>query len=410
MIKINHKEDCCGCGACATVCAKGCITMQADFQGFLYPLVNNKSCTECHLCENVCPIINAPSRQKPIKEVAYAAFNHNQQVRKTSSSGGMFQLLAEHTIQQGGVVFGARFDDNWNVIHGHAETPEGIEAFRRSKYVQSNTNGCFKTVKQFLNVGRQVLFTGTPCQVAALRNYLHKDYDNLLTVTFTCHGVPSQKVWRKYLNEKITELSRQHNVEASKIKITAVNFRDKVNAWRKFNLTIEFNIEDKETIILSEPVWENDYMLSFLTDYANRPSCYHCRFRCGKSGCDMTISDFWGVENCMDDADFIGENGTSHILLHTEKAQAIFSSINCECKEVDFENSLKGNSAYKQDWPCPITHDYFFRQLHRKSIKEAMDDANEKSRVLNKYKEKSAKSLKYKLKYKFLQYLYTNRQ
>lgn len=200
MIKIQNKQDCCGCAACVQRCPKRCISMKEDNEGFLYPVVDESVCIDCGLCEKVCPIINRPEKL-PVKEVL-AVKNRNEAERMASSSGGVFIALAKKTIEKGGVVFGAVFDENWEVMHTYAETLDEVKPMMGSKYLQSRIGNSFRDAEKFLKEGREVLFTGTPCQVTALHNYLRKDYLNLLSVDFLCHGVPSPGVWRKYLDEE----------------------------------------------------------------------------------------------------------------------------------------------------------------------------------------------------------------
>ena len=167
MIRIIDKKDCCGCHACSNVCPKQCISMQLDEEGFLYPIVDTQKCIDCGLCENVCPIINRGKSRSPIN--VFAAKNNNEEIRIKSSSGGIFTLLAEKIIIEGGVVFGAKFDKNWDVKHGYTETIEGLAAFRGSKYVQSQIEDNYQKAEKFLKQGRKVLFSGTPCQIAGLK-------------------------------------------------------------------------------------------------------------------------------------------------------------------------------------------------------------------------------------------------
>ena len=163
MIKISDKTECCGCNACSQICPLGCIDMQEDSEGFLYPKVNLDVCIDCKLCEKTCPILKQNENRKPI--TVYAAKNTNEDVRIQSSSGGAFSVLAEYVINHQGVVFGAKFDDKWDVVHDYTETLEGIKSFRGSKYVQSFIGEMFVKVKEFLEQNRLVLFSGTPCQV-----------------------------------------------------------------------------------------------------------------------------------------------------------------------------------------------------------------------------------------------------
>ena len=172
MIDIKRAEDCCGCGACAQVCPKSCISMIADNEGFLYPHVNMSDCVQCGLCEKTCNILHPREERAPLKVLA--AINRDEKIRMQSSSGGIFHILAENVINKGGIVFGARFDENWQVVFDYADTIDGVEPFMGSKYVQATIGDSYKTAKKFLEEGRHVMFTGTPCQIAGLHQYLRK--------------------------------------------------------------------------------------------------------------------------------------------------------------------------------------------------------------------------------------------
>ena len=195
MIEIRNKRDCCGCNACVQKCPQQCIGQSEDAEGFIYPQVDKARCVGCGLCEKVCPVINQNPKSKPLKVMA--GRNGNEEIRMVSSSGGAFTLLAGEIIGRGGVVFGARFDENWNVVHSYTECTDGLAAFRGSKYVQSRIGETFSQAEKFLKQGREVLFTGTPCQIAGLRRFLGKEYDNLLAMDIVCHGVPSPGVWKE---------------------------------------------------------------------------------------------------------------------------------------------------------------------------------------------------------------------
>ena len=191
MLNIKDKSQCCGCNSCASRCPKQCITLQEDFEGFRYPTINTSLCINCEICEKVCPTINHKEGKKPLQALAFV--NPNESIRLQSSSGGAFTFIAEQIISEGGVVFGAIFDNKWEVCHTFTETKEGLAAFRGSKYVQSRIESAYRNAEYFLKAGRKVLFSGSPCQIAGLKLYLRKEYDNLITVDFICHGVPTPK-------------------------------------------------------------------------------------------------------------------------------------------------------------------------------------------------------------------------
>ena len=358
MIDIKDKKDCCGCHACASICAKHCIMMQADEEGFLYPVVDKDACTDCGLCEKVCPVINQSEPRKPLK--VYAAKNKNEEIRRQSSSGGIFTLLAERVIAEGGVVFGARFDENWDVSHSWTDTIEGIAAFRGSKYVQSTIGDTYREAREFLKQGRKVLFSGTPCQIAGLKKYLRKEYDNLLTVDVVCHGVPSPLVWRTYLDETRKQLRAQRGVGRNSVSssidelpvITGISFRDKTNGWKKYGFHLRYAASEaakntvstsaiKEEQELLQPYSENIFMQGFLANLYLRPSCYDCAARSGKSGSDISIADFWGIQNIL--PEFDDDKGVGLILINTEIGADYYASVDVLNEKATYEQGLRGN-------------------------------------------------------------------
>lgn len=333
MIEIKDKSKCCGCSACVNICPKQCISFDEDIEGFRYPNVDLIRCVNCNLCEKVCPVINQNDVKRPQK--VYASKNINEEIRLQSSSGGVFSLLAELIIIRGGVVFGARFDENWEVIHDYAETKKGLTVFRGSKYVQSRIGNTYQQVEDFLKSGREVMFTGTPCQVAGLKRYLRREYYNLLTVDIVCHGVPSPLVWREYLKKN----SREQN-------IIAVNFRSKIDGWKKYKVVVEGQKSD----IVNEPYYNNIYMQGFLRDIYLRPSCYACPAKYGKSRSDITLGDFWGIENYL--PNFDDNKGISLVLLQSQKGLDFYNTIETYHIEVDYEKALAGNPAIEKSAKC----------------------------------------------------------
>lgn len=331
MISISDKTLCCGCSACAMKCPKHCITMHNDNEGFRYPVVNEAECIDCGLCEKVCHELHPYDERKPLN--VYAAINTDEQVRMNSSSGGMFYLLAEKAISERGVVFGARFDEDWQVVIDYAETLEDVKPFMGSKYVQARTATAYRDAETFLKQGRKVLFSGSPCLIAGLYHYLRKDYDNLTTVDFVCHGVPSPKVWRRYLDEV---------VKAGKQAINDVKFRNKGNGWKKFNFVLTYSQEEKTYSLCS---WhqQNHYMRAFLSDMILRPSCHDCRAKQGRSHSDITIADFWVINVEMPEMD--DDKGTGLVLVNTEKGRQALDWNKVNKKDSSIQVASKYNAG-----------------------------------------------------------------
>lgn len=354
-IILAKKELCTGCGACASVCPKGCIQLVEDEEGFLQPKIDKEACIRCHQCENTCPVLNPPMIPVGFETQAFAAVNMDEKVRMRSSSGGVFRVLANNIVEQGGVVFGARFDKNWEVVHDCAETIEGVEAFMRSKYVQSRVGDTYRQAKQFLEQGRQVLYSGTPCQIGGLHKYLGKDYPNLLSVDLVCHGVPSPKVWRKYL-------SWYTNGE----RVVDVNFRDKENGWRGYSMFVA-----TESTIRREKRSTNQFMAGFLKDIYLRRSCYNCKFRSVHRIADITLADYWGVHNvCPEMHD---DKGTSIVFVHSNKAMEVLESVRDKMKlcQQDVGQAAANNPPMTCSMQMPLKRKDFFNALNLFGFKVA---------------------------------------
>ena len=347
MIIVRNKQDCCGCSACAQRCPKQCISMQMDNEGFLYPQVDISKCVDCHLCEKVCPVINQYDTRTPLN--VYAAKNSDDEVRHQSSSGGIFTLLAEQTIKDGGVVFGACWDKDWNVKHDYIDNISDLQKFRSSKYLQSVIGDNYLKTEQFLRIGRKVMFTGTPCQIAGLKHFLRKEYDNLLAVEIICHSVPSPGVWQQYLT------TRLHTLKWNKSDIRNISFRDKKTGWK----TYSFVIENKDGNIFTELSSRNAFMRGFLADLYTRPSCHACPAKQLKSGSDLTLGDFWGIESLMPEID--DDKGVSAIIVNTERGHQLLKSIgDFEFKEVSWSFLCDKNSALMESVLEPSQRKYFF--------------------------------------------------
>lgn len=347
MINITDKSQCCGCSACVQRCPKQCISMHRDAEGFLYPKVDESVCIGCGLCERVCPVINQYGEREPL--AVYAAKNTDDAVRMQSSSGGMFTLLAERTIEQGGVVFGARWDEEWNVRHDCVERKEDIAKFRSSKYLQSIIGDSYLKAEKYLKQGRQVMFTGTPCQIAGLRHFLRKDYDNLLAVEVICHSVPSPGVWQQYLSEKLQAIGLR------KSDIRQISFRDKSTGWK----TYSFVIKDKSGNEYRELSGKNAFMRGFLADLYTRPSCHACPVKHLKSGSDITLGDWWGIDSLMPEID--DDRGVSAVTVNTEKGRAALKAIDVQVHPFPYEELTKRNPALVRSAAVPENRGEFFK-------------------------------------------------
>ena len=333
--------------------------MVEDSEGFLYPQVDEEACVNCGLCEKVCNELNPYDTREPLQVLA--AINKDDEVRQKSSSGGIFHLLAEKTIREGGVVFGARFDENWQVVIDYAEDMKGVEAFMGSKYVQARMGKAYADAKRFLNEGRKVLFSGTPCQVAGLHKFLRKPYDNLLSVDLICHGVPSPKVWRVYLEEVVKQGQ----------SISCVEFRNKEKGWKKFSFFLSYNGVGKTVSMLS-PFTENHYMKAFLSDIILRPSCYECKARGCSSQSDITIADFWGIETLLPEMD--DDKGTSLVLVNTNAGKNAVDVTKVTMSSSTYECVKRFNPACCYSPKVHPKRKMFFMNFGKKGLISLIDE------------------------------------
>jgi NAD-dependent dihydropyrimidine dehydrogenase PreA subunit len=397
MIKIQNKQDCCGCSACVQRCPKLCITLHEDEEGFLYPKVDMATCIDCGLCEKVCPALHQAEERVPLE--VFAAKNPNEEIRHESSSGGIFTLLAEQIIDAGGVVFGVKWNEHFDAVHAYTETKEGLAAFRGSKYVQSQVGETFKQAEQFLKQGRQVLYSGTPCQIAALKLFLRKEYENLLAVDIICHGAPSPGVFRWYLSEEITQEAARQSGEKIQFRsslpipsiakadvlareqgfeIEDIRFRDKRVGWKKFSFVLSLKplskvttAGEKNSVSLSYTLHENAFMKGFLRNIYLRPSCYACPAKGGKSGSDITLADYWGIQHLM--PEFDDDRGVSALTINTEKGQKVMQIIGAEIYSAPYEDLCAKNPALLHSCGIPANRSRFFA-TSKKGFHRHIDD------------------------------------
>ncbi len=373
MIQIS-KANCVGCYGCYNICPKNAITMKEDKEGFFYPAIQEEKCIKCEACSRVCPVLNPVINENEGEPETYAAINEDWTVRQESSSGGIFQLIAEPILQQGGVVFGAGFDDAWGVVHQAVQNKNELAKLRTSKYVQSRIEDTYSHVKKILESGRQALFVGTPCQCIALKRYLDKEYSNLTLVDFICHGVPSPAVWRQYCTWRTCGK-----------EIKRISFRNKNLSWERFLLVFLIKNTNK---YLAKDLEHDLYLKGFLQNLYLRPSCHQCKFCHKHRPTDITLADFWGVQEEL--PDMYDGKGTSLVCIQSEKGRKIFESLKAKKKKTTFAKAIKYNPSMVQPAiPSPNRKQFFqefaigktpineliYKNLQKPSIKQRMKGA-----------------------------------
>lgn len=338
LIKNISNATCTGCGACVSACPKKCIELQYDKEGFSIAHINQEECIDCGRCTKVCHVQNKPIPKK-YESRSYAAVNSTREVALESSSGGIFWLLVKYIIEEkNGVVYGAVCDSDLKVRHTRATSLEECVAFRRSKYLQSDTQGIFQCVKEDLQNHQVVLFSGTPCQVAALYTFLEKEYDNLYTCDVVCHGTPSQGVFEDYKKW----LEKQHHSS-----ITNIEWRDKRNGWKPNYVSYQFENGDE----IYEASTVNIYQAGFLKNIYLRNHCYQCAYASLPRTGDISLADYWKYSGELVKEEYFG---ISIVLVSSRKGEELFDGIKSECKyhEVPIEDvkAISRHVALPPEW------------------------------------------------------------
>ena len=324
MIEITDKRNCTGCGACINACPRQIITLEEDSDGFIYPRIKVEDCIECHLCEKSCPMLKDKSEIS--KDYAgYPQFYAGQLKREEDllevSSGGAFWAFSQTLIESGGIVYGAVQEDVDHIYHVRADNLDGIKNIRRSKYFQSDTGLTFQQVKEDLKRGLTVLYSGTGCQIAGLKGFLNKEYDNLITCDVVCHGVPSMKVWEAYRKEK---------EEREGKRIVDLVFRDKSAGWshNQYKITYEDGSMEKEAST------QQLFHAGYLRGLFYRPSCGCCRFASPPRVADITLADYWRYEGRFRQPD--SDLGVSLITVNSEKGNKLLQQ---SSKYLDYDTT-----------------------------------------------------------------------
>lgn len=322
---FDKKENCCGCTACMCVCPTKAIKMESDEEGFLYPVIDKDLCIECGLCIETCAFQKGYDSSDNYKNPDVYAIKHtSDEVRKNSSSGGAFTAISDYVLSEGGVIYGAAFDESMTVLHMRAKTELGRNKFRGSKYIQSNLNDVFCQVKKDLQEGKTVLFSGTGCQVASLKRYLMKlniSIKKLLLVDIICHGSSSPLIFSDY----ISYLEKKNECD-----IKQYFFRSKINGWKGTQEIIFKNGKHDYTSALSQV-----HSSLYYSNLCLRPSCFSCRYTNIVRPSDITIADYWGVENYF--PEFRDSLGVSAVIINTKKGSEVYSEI------IDIIESIPSN-------------------------------------------------------------------
>lgn len=356
MINIERKEDCAGCSACVDICDQKAITLETDIEGFWYPKVNLDLCTNCGLCEKTCPELHVEELKTDQNEVptVLAAYHKDNEIRRESTSGGLFSALANKMYDEGGYVGGSVYTDDFSPKQIVSNNREDILRIRGSKHAQSDMTSLFKQIKKLLVADEKVLVCGAPCQMAGLRLYLSKEYENLIVIDFICLGINSPKIFRKYLES----LENQFGA-----KVLSVQAKNKDLGWRSLSYKIMFA---NGKIYLREGR-KDDFTRGFISIHCiSRPSCYECKYKGFPRISDITLGDFWGIEKvdrAMDD-----NMGTSAVLLNTKKGIDFLNKIKDKIvtKEVALSDVLPGNQALLRSIPLPtINRDEFYKDVDK---------------------------------------------
>ena len=348
-MKLCEVATCTGCMACVNICPINAIQTQPDKEGFLRPLIDENKCMQCGKCRSVCPQLTVRTRPDDEKKV-YACWQKDRRLRKASTSGGAFSALAQWVLLHNGVIFGAGFDEKLTVVHKKVENIKDLEQLRGSKYVQSNTLLTFREVKRSLIAGKAVLYSGTACQIDGLYAFLGDRYKGqLYTIDLVCHGVPSPKIYRDYLEY-------QQNLHGAKVK--KIFFRNKEPGWYVFGMKLVF--DNNKTYKAS--TYEDPFIRGFLRELFLRPSCHQCSYAGIHRVADITLADFWGyMDTCRADRD--NDKGISMVMLNTENGYHIFSQIRemLHIWERPLEQAVNGNPALKKCFPPSKKREAFWR-------------------------------------------------
>lgn len=367
--KLSLKK-CTGCHACYSVCPKKAINMVTDDEGFLIPSIKHESCISCNMCINVCPVLNKEEIKS--KNRAFGCYNRNPHRRLESASGGVFRLFADEIIENKGYVFGAGYDKDFCLKHMCVDNTYSLKCLLGTKYIQSEIGDSYKQTEKLLKKGKKVLFSGTPCQIYGLKSFLRKEYENLITIDLICHGVPSPKVWMEFLETK------------NKSHLISIISRDKTKGIS--NAPIVFKYDDGTE--LKEAYNDNVFLKGFIRDLYLRNCCYNCQFKGLSRISDLTIGDFWGIEEFDDTVK--NDYGISVMITHNDKINQFIKDIEHKMyiKEYPLEATYTFNECLLKSVKKPIERKLFFKRYKKDGFEDTVNDLIKKIDIKKRQKEK----------------------
>ena len=365
-INITRKEDCVGCGACVDCCPKDAIYWETDIEGFDYARVDPDKCIDCSLCLKTCPLLNVDKLNAVNSDYGtpdvLAAYNTDSDVRMASTSGGIFSALAEKVLDEGGFIGGAVWTDDFGACHILSDRREDLDRIRGSKYFQSDATGIYRAVRKALATGRKVLICGTPCQMAGLRSYLRRDYENLIIVDFVCGNINSPKLFKKY----VESLEQRYGA-----RMLSYHPKNKEHGgWHNFAFKATF---DNGAVYVRNRTADAFTRCFIGTHVGSRPCCFECKFKQLPRVADLTIADFWGIENI--DPAWDSPMGTSLVLVNNERGCTFFDSLGDSVRShpMPLEGAIKGNAhLLHNSAPSPVDRDEFYRLLDTEGFDAAM--------------------------------------
>lgn len=379
MIDRISVEQCTLCGSCYNACPVDAISFKTLYLDFLYPAIDNSRCVGCDRCEKSCPILADKQEPESGYPIAFAARSRDEEARRKSSSGGVFYELASEILSEGGYICGAVFDDHFHVKHIVSNTQKDLYRMMGSKYAQSDMGMCFRQIKTLLDEGKNVLFTGCPCQVAGLRTYIGRKHPNLLLVELICHGIPSDHMLQTYIGMQ----ERKYGA-----RLKEMEFRNKEKGWHNSSVRMEF----ENGRVHSEPMTFDTYMQGYFRGVTLKESCFSCQFRGFKSGSDLTIGDLWGAEISIPDMD--DNNGLSAVIVNSEKGTLFLNRSKIIRRQFEIDKILKYNQSLLTSFDEGAQRTAFYAYTEKYDLERAIETFFQET-LLQKAKRKFRFFLRY---------------